>query len=161
AAADQIMQLEMRLTDGRLFNAYSAPVRDDHGTRYGRVWFVRDVTDRKEMLAELADVAAHARCILWHADIEGEKDWERGISDSQPHPFRWKIRFQDEQAAQSVLPLDLTPGEPYVFAFGRSRDRLDQHRAYQASADAFLSGASSYSQDYRCLDKHGTLNWIH
>jgi PAS domain S-box-containing protein len=39
---------EIQLVDGRVFDRYSAPVETDDGTYFGRVWFFRDITDRKE-----------------------------------------------------------------------------------------------------------------
>ncbi len=38
---------DIRLRDGRTFERYSAPVKSEDGTRYGRVWFFRDVTERR------------------------------------------------------------------------------------------------------------------
>lgn len=45
---------EVRLEDGRVFDRYSAPVKGDDGTHYGRVWFFRDVTGRVKREEELA-----------------------------------------------------------------------------------------------------------
>jgi PAS domain S-box-containing protein len=45
---------EIRLADGRVFDRYSALVETDDGTHVGRVWFFRDITDRKERERELA-----------------------------------------------------------------------------------------------------------
>jgi PAS domain S-box-containing protein len=39
---------EVVLEDGRVFERYSAPIGGSHRIRYGRVWFVRDVTARKQ-----------------------------------------------------------------------------------------------------------------
>ena len=36
---------EVALNDGRLFDRYSAPMVGPDGTYYGRVWFLRDVTE--------------------------------------------------------------------------------------------------------------------
>jgi two-component system, cell cycle sensor histidine kinase and response regulator CckA len=38
---------EIDLTDGRTFERYSAPMRMDGGRYYGRIWYFRDVTERK------------------------------------------------------------------------------------------------------------------
>jgi len=40
---------EILLKDGRVFDRYSAPVRGDDGKYYGRVWYFRDITERKRM----------------------------------------------------------------------------------------------------------------
>lgn len=41
-------QDEILLTDGRVFERYSAPVIDADETYFGRVWFFRDITNRKK-----------------------------------------------------------------------------------------------------------------
>jgi len=45
---------ETELADGRVFDRYTAPVVDDDGTCYGRLWTFRDITERKEREQELA-----------------------------------------------------------------------------------------------------------
>ncbi|ADB62087.1 multi-sensor signal transduction histidine kinase [Haloterrigena turkmenica DSM 5511] len=44
---------ELALDDGRVFELYSTPVRSDAGTQYGRLWLVRDITERRERQDEL------------------------------------------------------------------------------------------------------------
>jgi len=44
---------EFRRIDGRVFEWYSAPVTDDQGTYYGRLWSVEEITERREREAEL------------------------------------------------------------------------------------------------------------
>ncbi|MGQ3331074.1 PAS domain S-box protein [Halorubrum sp. FL23] len=44
---------EVQLTDGRVFDRYSAPVIGDAGSNYGRLWAFRDITERKEREREL------------------------------------------------------------------------------------------------------------
>ena len=41
------------LKDGRVFDRYSAPVRGDDGKYFGRVWYFRDITERKRMVEAL------------------------------------------------------------------------------------------------------------
>src|SRR3989339_950950 len=38
---------EVALKDGRIFEQYSAPMFGSEGTYYGRVWYFRDITERK------------------------------------------------------------------------------------------------------------------
>lgn len=44
---------EVRLKDGRVFDRYSAPARSEDGQLYGRIWYFRDMTDRKRLEEEL------------------------------------------------------------------------------------------------------------
>ena len=50
---DKTARDEISLVDGRVFDRYTAPVVDDDGTNYGRLWTFRDITQRKEYEAEL------------------------------------------------------------------------------------------------------------
>ena len=43
---------ELNLKDGRTFSRYSAPMAGADGKYYGRVWFFRDITERKRTEAE-------------------------------------------------------------------------------------------------------------
>ncbi|MFB6311944.1 MAG: PAS domain S-box protein, partial [Salinirussus sp.] len=46
----------IQLTDGRVFDRYTAPVEGEDGTYYGRVWFFRDISEvdrRQEVLERL------------------------------------------------------------------------------------------------------------
>jgi PAS domain S-box-containing protein len=45
---------EIRLADGRVFDRYSAPIRTDDGSYFGRVWFFRDITEQETRKRELA-----------------------------------------------------------------------------------------------------------
>jgi PAS domain S-box-containing protein len=47
-------QEEMLLKNGSVFDCYSAPVKGEDGTGFGRIWFFRDITERKR-----AEVAIH------------------------------------------------------------------------------------------------------
>jgi PAS domain S-box-containing protein len=39
---------EILLRDGRIFDRYSAPVKGRDGVHFGRIWFFRDITERKQ-----------------------------------------------------------------------------------------------------------------
>jgi signal transduction histidine kinase len=49
---------EVALTDGRIFDRYSAPMFGPAERYYGRVWFFRDITDRKRAEEQLRNYAA-------------------------------------------------------------------------------------------------------
>jgi PAS domain S-box-containing protein len=48
---------EIELRDGRWIDRYSAPVSKDDGTHIGRVWFFRDITERKQSQTELEEIS--------------------------------------------------------------------------------------------------------
>ncbi len=45
---DEKSRDEIALKDGRTFDRYSAPMLDANRNRFGRVWYFRDITDRKQ-----------------------------------------------------------------------------------------------------------------
>lgn len=48
---------ELVLADGRTIERYSSPIVDPEGTSFGRVWFFRDVTERKRMQRQILEAA--------------------------------------------------------------------------------------------------------
>ncbi len=73
-ARDRASHDEVLLKDGRVLDRYSAPVQGDDGTYYGRVWFYRDITDRKrdesQLQQRLADLA-HALRLSTLGELTG------------------------------------------------------------------------------------------
>ena len=49
----EISRDEILLQDGRIFDLYSAPVGSPQGDHYGKIWFFRDISDRKKAELEL------------------------------------------------------------------------------------------------------------
>jgi diguanylate cyclase (GGDEF)-like protein/PAS domain S-box-containing protein len=50
---------EIELKDGRTLERHSTALSDSNGKYLGRVWFFRDITGRKQVEAELRDLARH------------------------------------------------------------------------------------------------------
>ena len=50
---DEVGRDEIELADGRLFDRYSAPVRDKAGKYYGRIWTFRDITGHRKLELQL------------------------------------------------------------------------------------------------------------
>jgi PAS domain S-box-containing protein len=53
----EISRDEIEVIDGTVLDRYSAPVRDQAGNQYGRIWSFRDITERKRMEASHARLA--------------------------------------------------------------------------------------------------------
>jgi diguanylate cyclase (GGDEF)-like protein/PAS domain S-box-containing protein len=57
---------EIALADGRLFDRYSSPMVGPDGTYYGRVWYLRDITERR---------MAEEKVRKLSVAVEGSSDW--------------------------------------------------------------------------------------
>ena len=66
---DESSHDEIELLDGRTFDRYSAPMRGAEGHYYGRVWYFRDVTERKRAEQALREERDRAQRYLDTADV--------------------------------------------------------------------------------------------
>jgi signal transduction histidine kinase len=55
---------QLLLADGRVVERYSAPIVGGDGTVYGRVWFFRDVTERRRLEKDILDAGERERQIV-------------------------------------------------------------------------------------------------
>jgi signal transduction histidine kinase len=120
----------------------------------------QEAAHRQRARDELRSVTSYARCILWRAELEGGKDWETDSPGSSIRIPAWKVWVQDEQAAQSVLPLDLNEAGSYYRAWVKSRHPDDVLTAGRVFRQAVLGGSASYSHEYRCYDRDGRERWL-
>lgn len=49
AHKDKTIRDEIQLNDGKVFDRYCSPLKDPSGKYYGKIWYFRDVTDRKKV----------------------------------------------------------------------------------------------------------------
>ncbi|MBN1547946.1 MAG: PAS domain S-box protein [Syntrophaceae bacterium] len=61
---DQKSRQELYLKDGRVVDMYSAPVKEQEGKYYGRIWFFRDITKRKRAENALRQSEATLRSVF-------------------------------------------------------------------------------------------------
>jgi len=108
-----------------------------------------NLIERKRAEEKLRNVTTHARCILWQANVVAADGG-----------YLWTTELSDEEAAQQVLPLDVPPGLNYRRVWVSKRHPEDESRMAVTAARALGAGKSSYTQEFRCYDKHGQLHWL-
>lgn len=121
---------------------------------------LRDTSERHKTEEELRAVLTNARCILWRAEVRDAK-FETRASDDFEGGLRWRTRIQDEYAAQQVLPLEPRDDLKYEALLANSRHPEDRLRINEAARRAILQGWTSYTQEFRCIDKFGRTVWLH
>ncbi len=119
---------------------------------------------RAEGEARLSEVTGRVPCVLSTALVIGRPDWREHALDTTVEgcPFDWQqARLLNLDSAQRLLPLDLAEGQRYFQAWRLSRNPDDQRQANLNAGQAFLSGATGYSNEWRCVDRDGVEHWQH
>ena len=113
---------EIELKDGTLLDHYSAPVIDESGKYYGRVWTFRDVTEKKQTEKTLhtteerfRQLAENIREVFWmstpaadeilYVSPAYEEVWGRTCESVYRNPMSWAdaIHPDDRERAHSVF----------------------------------------------------------
>ena len=71
---DETSKDEIEFADGRCFDRYSSPLAGANGNYYGRIWYFRDITERKRReheLRRLAEIAEQAPQAIALANLDG------------------------------------------------------------------------------------------
>ena len=103
---------EMELIDGRTVERYSAPVHGSDGEHYGRVWFFRDITDKKLAQAELTRLAA---AVEQTGDSVVITDTEGNIEYVNPAFERISDYTKEEVLGQNPRILKSGKTDPAIF----------------------------------------------
>lgn len=146
----------LKLSDGRVFDRYSAPVRDADGRIYGRVWSFRDITDRKKgeetlarLLLEVEDqrrrldnIVASVPGIVWEA-------WRA--------PDETRVDFVSEHVEKM---LGFTRHEWLAVPdFWLTRVHAEERERVAAEYAALLASGAPGSLTFRCRRKDGGHVW--
>jgi signal transduction histidine kinase len=113
-------QDELSLRDGRTFDRYSAPVRDSEGGYYGRVWYFRDVTEKRHQDEELRQSTSRLQMAL---------DELNTFAYTVAHDLRAPLRAM--AGFSRLLELDYGRGldreaQDYVRRIAEAAERMDK-----------------------------------
>ena len=130
---DEKSQDEIELTDGMVFDRYSAPVLGEQGEYYGRIWTFHDITERRKMLASLRESEARYQRIA--ANVPGMV-YQRLLrpDGSITYPFV-------SEGCREVLgvdPQEFQHDPLALLATVHAEDREDFSRSVQATANSLV-----------------------
>ena len=130
---------EIRLKDGRIIDRHSAPVIGADGKYFGRVWYFRDISERRRSERALAESEARFRQmadtmgqVFWMASPDGssmiyvspafEKIWGWTCPELYADPLLWMKAIHPEDAPNVVASLErLAQGNAYDIEFRITR----------------------------------------
>ena len=142
---DEESRDELHLADGRVFDRYSAPVKSADAELYGRIWYFRDITERRQAEVALRKSEQRFRSVVENAsDLVSLLDTEGMILYQSPAVERTYGYAQDELVGRSAFELVHPDDAPAVMS------RL---------ADLVAHPGESRSAEFRFLHKDG--HWVH
>jgi len=109
AHKDEKSRDEIQFKDGRVFDRYSSPLRDSAGKHYGRIWYFRDITQRKHTEQELERARDELEIRVRERTAELEKAVEKLQNEvSERKKAEEKLLTYQKQLRSSASQLSLT-----------------------------------------------------
>lgn len=134
---------------GRHLLVTKAPVRTATGDIIGLIGINRDVTTLRKTEAQLLHIMSSVRCLIWYATVQQIDDDE----------FEWSVQVTNEEAAQSLLPLNIAD-TTYTRAWLNSIVDEDAKRREYVFKTHLKFERSTYSLEMRCKDQSGEVRWL-
>ena len=139
---------EIELADGRWFDRYTTPVVGEDGTRYGRLWLFRDITDRKERERELEQLSERLELAVEGANL-GVWDWDVTTD---------RVAFNDQWAKMLGYAPDKI--EPHLDAWER-RVHPDDLPAVEAALETHAEDETAlYDTEHRMRTADEDWKWV-
>lgn len=134
---------ELALRDGRIIDCYSSPITGSNGSYHGRIWFFRDISQRKQYERQLQEKNQFLRQVSAMAHVGG---WAF-IPDTGEGTWTEEIaRIHD--VSLSIMPsvsysLDFYPGESRKLIERAVREAVDDGMPYDLELE-FISAAGTH-----------------
>lgn len=154
-------EIKVTLSTGEYFRNVRLFPEFNEAKQVASVLYIsRDITEQKQAEEALRNVLHHSRTIVMHADVTVPEGWDQHPPEWSAPYYHWKSRFEDEVSCQQVLPVVVLPGENYAYGWGRAKHRDDLEPMALRAARAFVSGDTSWHQEFRAIDRYGRLHWF-
>ncbi|MDD4202700.1 MAG: PAS domain S-box protein [Candidatus Omnitrophica bacterium] len=145
---EQITKDEVFLKDGRTFDRYSSPMIGPQKEYYGRVWYFRDITERKMAEQEVKNSKIHLELALLGG---GLGTWEWNIPTGE-------LLMDERWAEMKGYCLDeLTP---HISTWEKLVHPEDLSRVWEILKRHLDGKTSSYEAELRMQHKSGKWIWI-
>ena len=146
----RIQRMEIALAETRAATQYHIGEKTA-SIRREQVLLEARLSEQAKLRDELLYVINGAGCLLWYGDV---KSIGEGI-------FDWEIRVYNREILNEFLPLHVTAGMTWEDAWYEARLPEDKVKTGRISDDALITGKPGYSQEYRCINAEGRIQWIH
>ncbi|MGB8378534.1 MAG: EAL domain-containing protein, partial [Rhodanobacteraceae bacterium] len=144
---DETSRDEIALKDGRIVDRYSAPCRGADGRYYGRVWYFRDITERKHAQQSLqASESKYKRL------IENSPDVIYAFSSN-----RGGIYFSSRVASILGYSMEYLRAHPLLW---NESIHPDDHAMVAAAIEDYKAG-TPFKIEYRIRTAAGDWRWFY
>lgn len=135
ATPDMRSHDEVELADGRMLDRYSGPVRGSDGERFGRVWFFRDITERRqaeEAHARLAAIVESSDDAICSMSLDGViLTWNAGAE----RMFNYTAVEVVGRPATILFPPDRLSEEEVILTRLRRGERVEHFDTVRSTKD--------------------------